>query len=445
MIDFPKQLKGFAILPHRESIHIYRDPPSSKYTRKKERVEWGDVKGFVENDSSRYDEALLKFNRGVDPMVETVYTNTSAGSRTTTMPNVEAKNPYTIIRRDAFRPPMYRQEDLLPLSRMRRPYTYRTTNGGVRGSFVDSDLAGKVDKQPITASTSVIVAGAPSLPPSKSYIISTPVETCVSQNIQFDKKYQTMLDSNPSSSVKAEYFDDEFAKNIQEQQLEKGHLPSEANKNSLVKASSSMPGTTLQDLPEMNDREISNGIKEHTLLEELYSVPSLNIYNSETNNNFNVNGINEENIHIPLSSNPSDVNKLQQIHEDLELERKNALLSVFAPQHDHNRLITTHDPEYQFERNGLVDKLGTPIKYDYHRPGEQRLDKELTKQIREVNGSTNPSYFIKRNNEELMMERREKTKLNKQTHYNSFEAKPNNFTMDRHGLTSKMKRKPNQL
>jgi hypothetical protein len=439
MIDFPRKLKGYyAGLPSRDNIHIYRDPPKSIYTRKKERVEFGDVKSFIEDDVTRYSDGIRKFQGGVNPSVRISYQNSGGGQKLMSSSNLEAKNPYKVIKDDAFRPPMFRQEDLLPLSRMNRPYTNRPGAPGIRGSFSDCGLAESIDKQPVQAATSVIVAGSPELPPSRSYIISTPIETCVDHNIKFDKNYET-INHPKSSSVKAEYFDDEFAKNIQHTQLSNGHLPSQANKNSLVKASSSMPGTSLQDLQEMNSREINTNIKEHTLLEELYTNPSLNIYNS--NNNYNVNGIIENPLSPQLSSSLGDINKLQQIHNELELERKNALISYYSPISDENRLITTQDPEYEFSKNHIADQLSSPLSSEYTIQGEKRLDKELTRQIREVNGQTNPSYFIKRNNEELMMERREKTKLNKQTHYNDFGAKPNTFTMDRQGLTNRLRRK----
>jgi hypothetical protein len=441
MIDFPKKLRGYAGLSDRPLHHIYRDPPSSKYTRKKERVEWGDVKMFVESDTSRYDEALVKFNKGINPSVAVEYQNNSAGSRTTTMSNREAKNPYKVVRDGAIRMPMYRQEDLRPLSRMIRPYTNRPGVPGIRSNFVDCGLAESIDKQPVQSATSVIVAGSPQyLPPTKSYIISIPTPIKCDQNIITDKKYESI--QNPkSSSVKAEYFEDEFSKDLKTQQLANNKLPSEANKSNLVKATNSMPGTPLKDLEEMNNRETLNGIKEYTLLDQLYTNPSLNIYNSENNNNFNVNGIIEDNVNIPLSSNPSDANRLQQIHDELELQRKQTLMSVYAPVHDKDKLITTQDPMYQFEKNNTLNNMGTQIGFNYHVPGEQRLDREYKKQIREVNGSTTPGYFITRNNDELLLQRRENTKLNKKTNYSNFEVKPNIFTMDRQGLVDKLKRK----
>lgn len=435
MVDFPKILKGFSGLSNRDNIHIFRDPPKSIYTRKKERVEWGDVKAFVENDTSRYDEGLLKFNKGVNPSVAVEYQNTSAGSRTTTLPNREAKNPYTVMKEGSFRPPLFRQEDLLPLSRMNRPYTHIDPKPGVRNSFVNCGLSQNTDMQPIMSAVSVRTSGEPELPPTASYIIQTPTPINCESNIKFDKQYDT-INQPKSTSVKAEYFDDEFAKSIQDQQLKEGHLPSEANKENLVKASSSSV-SGLKDLQQ--NRDISTNIKEFTLLEELSTNPSLNIYDPN-NKNMNVSGINDENINIEISSNPQNINKLQRLHMEYELDRKNQLISAFAPQHNKDKLINNYNPNYNLDKNIELDKLTSTIKYDYHKPGEQRLDKEYKKQIREINGSTTPSHFIKRDNEEILMNKRENYKLKKQTHYTNFGASPNVFTLDRQGITTKLKK-----
>lgn len=434
MIDFPKKLRGYAILPERQNIHIMRDPPSSKYTRKKERIEYGDIKSLIESDPQRYSDGIKKWAKNVNPSVEISYKNDSAGSRTTTMANVEAKFPYRILQYGGgqFRPPMYRQEDLLPLSRMNRAYTNRPGIPAVRGSYTNCGLAESIDQQPVISSTSVIVAGSPALPPTKSYIIQNAVEVCTDQNIKEDKHYNTIL--NPiSTTPQAEYFDDEFAKDIHSQ-----HVPYPVNKDNLVKASSTMPSTNLYDLPEMNNREISTNIKEFTLLENLYTNPSID--NLVYNKNLNVNGINEDPLNVKASSVPHNINKLQRLNMEYELERKNELISASSVPSNKNRLQNTYNPEFELERNLNVDKLASPVNVEYHMPGDSRLAHEYKQKIGEKNGETNMSHFIKRDHEELMMEQREKTKLKKETHYNEFGAKPNNFTMDRQGLVVKMKR-----
>lgn len=435
MVDFPKILKGFSGLSNRDNIHIYRDPPSSKYTRKKERVEWGDISMFIESDQSRYSDGIRKFQGGVDPMTKMVYQNTSAGSRTNTLPNRQARFPYHVLDKGSFRPPMYRQEDLQPLSRMRRPYFHVDPKPGVRNSFVNCGLSENTDMQPIISATSVRTSIGPELPPSASYKIQVPTPINCDSNIKYDSQYDT-INQPKSTTLKAEYFDDEFAKSIQDEQIKNGHLPSEANKDNLVKASSSSV-SGLQDLEQ--NRDISTNIKEFTLLEELSTNPSLNIYDPN-NKNMNVSGINNENMNISISSNPKDTNRLQRLHMEYELERKNQLISAFAPQHNKDKIINSYNPEYNLDKNIELDKLASTIKYDYHRPGEQRLDKEYKRQIREINGSTNPSHFIKRDHEELMMNKRENTKLKKQTNYTNFGASPNVFTLDRQGITTKLKK-----
>jgi hypothetical protein len=435
MVDFQKKFYAGFTMPSRDNIHIFRDPPSSKYTRKKERIEWGDVSMLVEQDTSRYDQGLKKFAKSVNPMVEVSYQNSGGGSHTNSLPNRQATNPYKVARHGAFRPPMYRQEDLLPLSKMNRPYTNTGTRPGIRGSFVNCGLAESIDKQPVQSATSVIVAGAPALPPTQSYIISNAVPICTDQNIKYDNHYNTILSSKPSTSVKAEYFDDEFAKNIQGQQIQH-------TKNNLVKASSSMI-SSLHDNEEMNNREISTNIKEFTLLENLYTNPSLNIYDPN-NKNLNVNGINEDRMNIPTSSMPHNINKLQRLNMEYELERKNQLISASSVPSNKNKLINTYDPKYKLERNIEVDHLNTPVNVNYHVPADSRLSHEYKMKIGQRNGESNPSHFIKRNNEDLMIDKRDQIKKlvdrKKETHYNEYNSQANNFTMDRQGLVTKMKR-----
>lgn len=433
MITWPKKFRGYSGLPSRDNIHIYRDPSSSKYTRKKERIEYGDIKSLIEEDPQRYSDSIKKWAKSVNPAVEVSYQNSNGGSHLTTMTNVEAKYPYRVLMKGQFRPPMYRQEDLLPLSRMNRSYFHISGVPAVRGSYTNCGLAESIDQQPVISSTSVIVASGGPILPTRSYIIQNAVEMCSDQNIKEDRHYDTILSSKTSTTPKAEYFDDEFAKDIHSQ-----HTPYATDKNNLVKSESSMPSTKLYDLPEMNDREVNSGIKEFTLLENLYSNPSID--NLVYNKNFNVNGINEDNMNIQGSTMPSNINKLQRLSMEYELDRKNELISASSVPSNKNRLQNTYNPVYELERNLNVDKLASPVNIEYHMPGESRLAHEYKMKIGEQSGETNISHFIKRDHEELMMEKREKTKLKKETHYNDFGAKPNNFTMDRQGLVVKMKR-----
>lgn len=138
---------GKASLPSVESWgtnnNILRDPPRSITTRRIDKVSDTSIIEQEQQDSSnRIAESILQFPRGINPMVSVNYGNNGGGFRTGggTVPifnsqgtqigtgfmsgNVQAKLPYRVIENGAFRPPIRRQEDLYPLSRLPRNNTY---------------------------------------------------------------------------------------------------------------------------------------------------------------------------------------------------------------------------------------------------------------------------------------------------------------------------------
>ncbi len=164
-VQYPKLLSY--TLQSREDSHIFRDPPRSIHTRKKERVGPADSAHLIREDNSRINEGVRNYAAGVNPLVEIDFQNRT--QTTTTIPYMQASNPYKVNK--SFRPPLFRQEDLLPLSRQKHPYTTVTSNPGVRelSGFVDCGLALKIDQQPIIAATSVRKASGVAVPPSAVY------------------------------------------------------------------------------------------------------------------------------------------------------------------------------------------------------------------------------------------------------------------------------------
>lgn len=126
MIQYPK--KTSYTLDGREEPHIFRDPPKSIHTRRRDNVEIGDIMYQIEEDNSRINEGVNEFARGVNPMVAVSYSNHGNGATTTSLNQNQASNPYKVAKDGAFRPPMYMIEDLLPLSRMRRDRYSVTSN-----------------------------------------------------------------------------------------------------------------------------------------------------------------------------------------------------------------------------------------------------------------------------------------------------------------------------
>ena len=113
------------------NMNILRDPPKSITTRRINKVgETSSLTQMVQDSGDRACEAINVYARGVNPCVSVSYSNHGnnggqriVGGKNKSIQVSQAKLPYRIIRDGAFRPPVLRQEDLLPLSRQPRCIT----------------------------------------------------------------------------------------------------------------------------------------------------------------------------------------------------------------------------------------------------------------------------------------------------------------------------------
>jgi hypothetical protein len=175
-------------LPSVEKYHILREPPKAIHTRKKERVDMSNVTHMIRNDDSRINEGISYLQRGVNPHVDVMYNNVGGGGggRTNTMPNIQASNPYKVMKDGAFRPPMYKQEDLLPLSRQRRPETIGITNPGVTSGYNIHNLVDMIDKSEISSAVDVRKINYISIRPTATYKMELPREVFTDNAINHD-------------------------------------------------------------------------------------------------------------------------------------------------------------------------------------------------------------------------------------------------------------------
>jgi len=110
-------------------MNILRDPPSSIHTRRIDKV--GDTQQVLlaqEASGDRIAEMINVYARGVNPMVSVSYDNNSnnAGARSSILQGARpVKLPY---KPEVFHPPVFRQEDLMPLSRQPRNWFYALSN-----------------------------------------------------------------------------------------------------------------------------------------------------------------------------------------------------------------------------------------------------------------------------------------------------------------------------
>lgn len=124
--------KAKATLPSVEmwgsNMNILKDPPRSIHTRRIDKVgQTQSILNAQDESGDRISEAINVYARGVNPMVAVSFDNYSNnGGRSSPFQNSKSVSlPYKIT---TFRPPIQRQEDLLPLSRLPRTWFYSYTN-----------------------------------------------------------------------------------------------------------------------------------------------------------------------------------------------------------------------------------------------------------------------------------------------------------------------------
>ena len=124
---------GKATLPSVDSwgtnMSMLRDPPKSITTRKIDKVgQTSDITEMIDNSGDRACEAISVYSRGINPMVSVMYQNSGKSASGTMNSGQQAYPPYIIDEQGSFRPPVLRQENLYPLSRLPRIWTYAFTN-----------------------------------------------------------------------------------------------------------------------------------------------------------------------------------------------------------------------------------------------------------------------------------------------------------------------------
>lgn len=144
MLAYPKL--EHVTLPSVETVNILRDPPKGIYTRKIDKVgQTSEITEEIGDSGNRICDVIKLYPRGIDPMKTINFSNngtsggqvryrggslTANGGITSSFGSGGTKFPYRVVRDGAFRPPIWTPQDLLPLSRLPRAWTYAATNPG---------------------------------------------------------------------------------------------------------------------------------------------------------------------------------------------------------------------------------------------------------------------------------------------------------------------------
>jgi hypothetical protein len=197
--------------PSREEVHIYRLPPSAKFTRKKERISEADVLWAFRpdgeaSDPTRINEGIRYYARGVNPSVEVDYQNHgSAGSRTSSLHQAQVGSAYKL---DVVRPPLFPVETLHSLS---NPRTHQTisveTIPGLSAGMATDSLAEYVDKEVISqAITASAAAGPRTLQATRYYKLQVPEVMSAKFAINENKRESYEMMTNPHAPISTDTF-----------------------------------------------------------------------------------------------------------------------------------------------------------------------------------------------------------------------------------------------
>jgi len=292
------------------SMNILRDPPKSITTRRIDKVgQTSLITDMVDESHTRSCENIRQFALGINPFVSVSYTNegNNGGQRTNGLSySNQGKNaypPYTVMRDGAFRPPVLRQEQLMPLSRQPRIWTQATTNPDFpdfskkmrtcmeNGREIRNDVL-RVDVRP----TVVYTMEKPIEEPFEvKYVIQNPIHISGNSGMRtLDITEQKVQE--PSKGV----YDD------------KTHTSAFSN-----------PSHNVQIITEQKVQEPSKGVYDDKTHTSAFSNPSHNVQITYIDDIMDMSDIRtKDKINITYLTQLSGNEKTDYIHGDIELTRK---------------------------------------------------------------------------------------------------------------------------
>lgn len=326
-----------------ELVHILREPPKAIHTRKKERISESDVQYMIRNDDTRINEGISWLPRGINPMVDVSYSNTGGGSKTTSIAQVQASNPYKL---SVFRPPLQRQEDLLPLSRMKHPETAAITNPGIRNGMMIHDVSEVFDKATTLNSIDPTKRSYLSIRPTATYNIDKPMEVFTGGNVR-QTRYTSV-----GTNVGADYrtIDDTWGlKNYDE------------INNKKLRISQGTNPSTNGEYDRSDNIDINNFIKDNIILKNISPNFSIQIYNPDTQTSVNVNSSVKDRMNIAVQSSLGNpISLMTENGKNIKL--KDYQYKIVNTNVGMDKLIlVVPSYEYELERNVPLYSLGSNI------------------------------------------------------------------------------------
>ncbi|MDD4930575.1 MAG: hypothetical protein PHG66_00270 [Candidatus Colwellbacteria bacterium] len=346
-VQMPKRCSY--VLPSVESFHILRAPSSSIHTRKKERIDMSDVTWMIRNDDSRINEGISYLQKGVNPMIDVSYnTNGMGGSRLTTMSNsVQGSIPYKVMRNGSFRPPIFTQEDLLPLSRQRRSETAAITNPGIRSGFSIHNLQSQIDVGAVNAAIDKEKINYISARPTAVYRMEIPQEVFSGHRLKDPLKV----------SASAGYMGNQ---NYDIARVAPQNSPMEASRDRLDVSAAPNVNNPNANTTRDDSIDINNYIKDNIILKNISPNFRIMVFDSNNKNYSEVFSSIKEKLNIAVQSslnNPISLARSDGTQIKIKDYRWQIVTSAVGG--DNLVLLPQNAPDLQLERNTPLYAVGT--------------------------------------------------------------------------------------
>lgn len=331
-----------------EQNNILREPPKSIHTRKKERVDISDTLYMIrEGDDSRINEGVSYLARGVNPHVDVMYNNVGGGGggHLTTMRNIQASNPYKVMKDGAFRPPMFTQEDLLPLSRQKHPESAVSTNPGIRNGFNIHNIEQVFDKEEVKSSIDVQKLNYIGVRPTAMYKMQLPTEVFDKSSIVNDPLRTAAISAANTLAAHKWSHDNEILQAMKDPRLQ-------TRTTNLAFAGG--------DVERSDEIDLNNYIKDNIILKNISPNFSVLIYNPSTQNYSQVFASTRDRLNIAVQSSlyrPIDLTRDDGTPIKIKDYRYNVVTSAVGG--DNLVIFLQNAPDMELTRNTPLYAVGS--------------------------------------------------------------------------------------
>jgi len=404
-MDFPKRMiqRGGVSMPSWEQPFIYKDPPKSIMTRKKERISeadtlWAFRPDGPSSDPTRINEGIAYVAKATNPSVGVNYQSLSAGgSKTNFLPQRQAGSIYKV---EVVRPPLYPAESLLPLSRPRVHQTksVETNPGSALSSY--SSIANDIDRAEINfAVQAAPSAGPKTLQATSYYKIEAPSV--------MSAKWAVSDRSNYSANTNPGIVTDELVSR------------EETSLGTIIRPKYSVSSNVKLGQNDNRNDDASSKVKAEVLLKNIRPNYQLVVYDPSNHVSTEVSSNLRQKEYMAIQAAMGKPIILER-NDGSEIKLRDYNWTAVQTNAGVDQVILTiENPDIQLERNVPLYSANSAVSLPTDSLSRKNMNYNLEGKLT-VNGQTNIDLSTLYN-QESMRDVQDRTRLNREVSYNNFQ------------------------